>query len=375
MRAFQFSLIALFFVGWLGAAALPISFEARDRTFFIARFGNGSAHIHPDRVVVGGVTLRFLHAARESRLEGVGPAAPSTYLDGRFRRSFEQFPQLAIRGLYPGVDAIFHGDGEHLEYDLQLAAGASPDRVRLSFEGARRLRLDQDGNLIVETASGVLGQLVPRVFQTRNGRPQEVPAQYVLLSQGQVGFRLGKHDSSAPLTIDPILVYVKYFGGTGSDSASQVATDAQGNVYVAGFSNSTDFPVTNGSAIKPTPPLIALSNGGQTVTPLPVASELSVTAIGGTPDGNILYAATTDGIFVSTNAGATWRQTAPLPFLGDNSFSALTVNDIAVDVFDPARASVATSRGLFAPWMRVKAGVRMTSGWRPAQAAWYSSNP
>jgi len=79
-----------------------------------------------------------------------------------------------------------------------------------------------------------------------------------------------------------------------------------------------DFPTTNGSAPKPTSPLIALSNGGQTVTPLPIAAEISVTAIGGTPDGNILYAATSDGIFLSTKcrrhlaanraAACLWRQ-------------------------------------------------------------------
>jgi len=237
MRASHLSLFAVFGLGRLAAASLPvlpISFEERDRTFFVARSGNGSVHIHPDRVVIGGTTLRFLHAARASRLEGVGPAAPSTYIGRVFRRSFEQFPQLAIRGLYPGIDAIFHGNGEHLEYDLQLAPGVSPNRVRLSFEGARRLRLDDHGDLIVETASGMLRQMLPRVFQNSNGVQQEVQALYVLLSQNQVGFRLGQHDRRAPLTIDPVLVYTKYFGGSGSDAASRVATDAQGNVYVAG---------------------------------------------------------------------------------------------------------------------------------------------
>ena len=38
------------------------------------------------------------------------------------------------------------------------------------------------------------------------------------------------------------------FGGLGQDYASSLATDAQGNVYVAGLTYSSDFPVTAGAA-------------------------------------------------------------------------------------------------------------------------------
>ena len=57
---------------------------------------------------------------------------------------------------------------------------------------------------------------------------------------------LAKHDHTIPLTIDPVIVYTKYYGGSGSDMGGPVATDAQGNVYVTGSTNSIDFPSTNG---------------------------------------------------------------------------------------------------------------------------------
>ena len=89
-----------------------------------------------------------------------------------------------------------------------------------------------------------------------------------------------------------MIVYTKYFGGSASDSGGPVATDAQGNVYVTGGTNSIDFPSTNGTKTRLQPPLLAYSNAGQTVTPLPVGAGTSVTAIGGTPDGSVLYVAT-----------------------------------------------------------------------------------
>jgi Beta-propeller repeat len=46
------------------------------------------------------------------------------------------------------------------------------------------------------------------------------------------------------------LLYSTYLGGTGTDEANKVFVDASGQVFVTGFTLSTDFPVTAGSAQK-----------------------------------------------------------------------------------------------------------------------------
>jgi hypothetical protein len=49
-------------------------------------------------------------------------------------------------------------------------------------------------------------------------------------------------------------VYSTYLGGKGSDSGVSVAVDASGNAYVAGFTESDDFPVTAGAFQTAMPP-------------------------------------------------------------------------------------------------------------------------
>src|ERR1700730_3557486 len=121
--------------------ALPLSFEKRDSTHFLARFPNGTADLRPDRVILHDVTLRFVGAAPTARLEGVGRAVPSTYLRAGLVRTFPQFPKLAIHGLYAGVDAIFYGTGENLEYDLQLSSSKAVEKLRIAVEGTGDLQI------------------------------------------------------------------------------------------------------------------------------------------------------------------------------------------------------------------------------------------
>ena len=353
MRTYPVGLV-LCCAGVLAASPVrPLGFEQRDRTIYVARSAGGPVRIAPDRITLGDVTLHFVRASH-SRLEGVGPSAPASYITRGGSVTFPQFMRLAMRRVYPGVDILFCGNQNRLEYDLQLSPGVSPSRARIAIDGARALHLDEQGNLIIETRSGVLRQLAPRVFETHAGVRRTVSARYVILSRNEIGFRLGRYDRQLPLTIDPVLVYAKYFGGSASDSADAVTTDAQGNVYVAGSTNSVDFPVTTGGfQSKLTPPLLALSNNGQTVTPLPVDNATSVQVIGGTPDGQHLYIATTSGMFVSHDGGATFLQASPFSTQPGSSASvplapsAVTVRSIAVDSVDPSKAYVATNLGLY----------------------------
>ena len=321
----------------------PLYFEERQSGLFETHAGGQSVTIRADRMALDGVTLRFEHASRTSRLKGLGTLARSTYITRGQTQSFRSFPQAGIRNLYPGIDAVFYGHPGRLEYDLDLARGAKPGRIRIDISGARGVRLDPQGNLVVETRFGELRQLAPRVFQTNHGNRRKVAAKYVLLSANEIGFELGKHDRAIPLTIDPVIVYTKYFGGSGSDMGGPVATDAQGNVYVTGSTNSIDFPTTNGTKARLQPPLLAYSKGGQTVKPLAVGTEVSVTAMGGTADGSVLYVATPNGILYSGDHGASFVPTTPLL----SPYGTPTVHAISVDTIDPSHAYVATSLGLF----------------------------
>jgi uncharacterized protein (TIGR03437 family) len=154
----------------------------------------------------------------------------------RWLKNIPTYARVRYAQLYPGIDVVYYGNDGRLEYDLVLARGADPGRIRLRVEGAQALRVDEAGDLVISSAGGELRQHRPIVYQDIGGQRHQVACDYRLRG-GEVRFALGRYDRSAELTIDPALTWAAYLPlSTGLNAqAAGVALGSSGNVYVTGW--------------------------------------------------------------------------------------------------------------------------------------------
>jgi hypothetical protein len=177
----------------------------------------------------------------------------------KWRTDVSTYGKVKYHDVYPGIDLLYYGRQQQLEYDLVLSHGADPRSIRLSFEGADKLEVDPQGNLVLHTASGELVQHAPHIYQEVGNRKRTIPGRYILVQSQhselstdhlpgipqQVAFQMDGYDPHRALVIDPVLVYSTYLGGSGNDGGSSIAVDITGNAYFTGGTGSIDFPTAN----------------------------------------------------------------------------------------------------------------------------------
>jgi photosystem II stability/assembly factor-like uncharacterized protein len=155
------------------------------------------------------------------------------------------YAKVIYREVYPGVDLIYYGKEQQVEYDFLIAPGGDPGQIKLNFEGAQSVKLDVRGDLVLHTEAGDMRQQKPMVYQLVDGVKREIPARYEMTDGQRVGFHMDAYDTSKPLVIDPILIYSTVLGGSTYNEGNSIAIDADGNAYVAGFTYSSNFPLVN----------------------------------------------------------------------------------------------------------------------------------
>jgi hypothetical protein len=160
----------------------------------------------------------------------------------RWRRDLATWNRIQYQGIYPGIDVAYYEHEQNLEYDLIVAPGADPRRIRIGFPGLDSDGV-KDGSLQFKSAGASVLQRKPIAYQTIQGRRVSVAVEY-RLHAGVVTLEVAPYDRAKPLIIDPMLVYSTYLGGIYSQSASVVTSDREGNIVVAGVTQSGDFPTT-----------------------------------------------------------------------------------------------------------------------------------
>ena len=165
----------------------------------------------------------------------------------KWRTGIPTFRKVHYDDVWPGVDLIWYGTQTELEYDFVVKPGSEVSTVRIAFENAEKIRLDEEGNLITTSNGEEMKHCAPIVYQQTSDGRLSVAGNYVIKGANEIGFEVGPYDRSRSLVVDPVLIYSSYIGGDNFDNAFTVAADSSGQAILAGdtFSSETTFPLKN----------------------------------------------------------------------------------------------------------------------------------
>ena len=278
----------------IGYISSPLTFEpnlgqAAARVQFLSRGSGYSLFLAPNEAVlnlerqqtsasrkpenklgaasIDTLRMKLVGANANAGVVGVDPQpGVVSYLVGndpkKWHSGVPTFGKVNYSQIYPGVDLVFYGNQRQLEYDFVVAPGVDPNQIAWQIDGASPT-VDKDGNLELNAANGPVSFKRPAVYQLNGDNKVAVDGSFEIAGN-KISFRFGDYDHAKPLIIDPVLSYATYLGGTSTDNIGSwvgpghqsptqgIAVDAQGSVYVTGYTYSTDFPTQN--PYKSTPP-------------------------------------------------------------------------------------------------------------------------
>ena len=306
----------------------------------------------------------------------------------QWRRDVPTFARVRYDNVYPGISLLFYGSDRQLEYDFIVAPGADPAAVVLAFEGAEQVRLDAQGDVVVRTDAGELRVRRPVIYQEVRGERRPIAGGYVLdgdrvrfriapwdtsrplvidpvvnystLLGGRSndqGFGIAVDSggnayvtgstislnfpvSSAPFQVsrrgvtdafvtklDPTgttVLHSTFLGGSGDDAGNAIAVDALGNAYVAGTTNSLNFPV-----LGPVQPRLGGGNDAFVAKLDPTGSALVYSTYLGSNTEDVGNGIALDAVGNAYVAGSTEGSTFP----NNGAITCLSTKAFGVDAF------------------------------------------
>ncbi|GAN33996.1 MAG: hypothetical protein DYG83_13515 [Candidatus Brocadia sp. AMX2] len=190
----------------------------------------------------------------------------------RWKTNISTYEVINLGEVYKGIDLKLRAYGNNVEKLFYVKPGASPDQIKISLSGINSsnplslkgdtggLKVNEDGELVVETELGPVKFTKPVAYQEIDGKRVDVAVEYriqhteanlsnpkseVQNPQSEYGFKVASYDKTKELIIDPLLAST-YLGESQWDSVHSIAIDSDGNIYVTGSTASLNFPITLG---------------------------------------------------------------------------------------------------------------------------------
>lgn len=259
-----------------------------------------------------GVYMAGTRGVLHIQFNNAHPVTPIADKPANESEKISALTQVTYQGLWDGIDLTYDAvNNAVMRSTYTLAPKANPAQISLEYNTP--IRLTPDGNLHIAMQAGEMIESAPIAWQEIAGNRVSVNVAFQQKGDQQIGFTVGSYDTTAPLYIDPTLIWNTFFGGPDEDVAKAVAVDDFGNAYVVGESmGEWDWIKTSKAPLRPHNINLIASNDVFVAKFAPSGNLLWYTFLGGLNTDNAGGIALANGKIII--AGSSYGQWSPLMF-------------------------------------------------------------
>jgi|GEM_PF-3855889 len=173
------------------------------------------------------------------------------------------FQKIYYPDVYPGIDLYTTSNYAGLvhQFVIRPGEGGKPSNIHFTYEGADTFYVNNNDQLVIETALGDIVYRLPECSQmdSSGNTVSAVAPSGFTINGNTISFTNGSYNPNLPIIIeinqgtaailgggDGNLNWSTYFGGLGDEYATDTKTDANGLLYIAGVTTATFTPRFNG---------------------------------------------------------------------------------------------------------------------------------
>jgi len=238
-------LVLLVTMASAGIGQLPSTFIRVEAQRFAVKTLQGTVVFREGGWDADSIHVEYLGRSRPSPPAGLVetpyPISRFSAFQGSGGTKLASYDSLLYRSLYPGIDLVLRLAGGSLKSEFDLQPGAQVSRIRWRYRQTTRLQIRGDGALEATSGEGTVVESRLIAWQQEGGKRVPVAVRYEVRRNGTVGMVAGPYDQRLPLVLDPVLTFATTAGGAGTDVITGVSRDAAGNIYLAGWTDSTVF--------------------------------------------------------------------------------------------------------------------------------------
>ncbi len=232
------------------------------RVRFVAQTFAGKTYLTDDGVINYNITIDSTKSflLRESfiggqpdAMSGQSPTLSKTnyFLSNNpenWTKNAASFKSIELSNVWQNIDVQLNVHGNNVEKLFIIQPNGRPQDIQMKIKGASSCRIEKDGALLINSKEGQLKFTPPFAYQIIDNQQIKVDVSYVLNAKKltEYSFSLGDYDPDYTVVIDPLLAST-FIGGSEAEQAMGTRIAPDGNVVIAGWVQSNNFPTTPGA--------------------------------------------------------------------------------------------------------------------------------